>query len=121
MNIKIKRLTMINYFGGKSRFLDWLLPLFPPTHKNYVEPFCGSAVVFLNKKPSAIETINDLDGRLLNFMRILRERPAELIHQLDLTLYSRAEFQYAQPIAEDALEDCAKIFCASNAELRRSM
>ncbi len=112
MNTAIKRTTAINYFGGKARYLDWLLPLFPPvnSYMNYIEPFCGSAVVFLNKEASSVETINDMDGRLLNFFRVLRERPDELIAQLELTLYSRCEFQHAQEKAEDPLEDARRFF-----------
>lgn len=79
MNTSTKRLSAFNYFGGKSRYLDWLLPLLHVPAHHYVEPFCGSAVVFLNKIPHPIETINDLDGRLINFFRVLREQPDKLI------------------------------------------
>jgi DNA adenine methylase len=112
MNVKVKRLSALNYFGGKTRYLDFLLPLFPP-HKNYVEPFCGSAVVFLNKKESPIETISDVDGRLINFFRVLRDHPKELIKRLQLTLYSRSEFQEALPVSEDPIEDARRYFVRS--------
>lgn len=109
MNTRIKRLTALNYFGGKSRHLDWILPHIPE-HKCYLEPFCGSAAVFLNKKPALLETISDKDGRLVNFFRVLRDNPQPLIEKLQLTLYARQEFQDAGEQSEDPIEDARRFF-----------
>ena len=57
----------------------------------YLEPFCGSGAVFFNKEPGAVETINDLDGDVVNLFRVLREAPEELRWALELTPYSRVE------------------------------
>jgi DNA adenine methylase len=77
--------------GSKALHLGWLLPLLPEcTH--YVEPFGGSAAVLLNRPISLIETYNDLDGDVVNFLKIVREQPDELRRMIDLTPYSRAEF-----------------------------
>lgn len=103
---------MLNYFGGKSRYLDFLLPLFPE-HHHYIEPFCGSAVVFLNKKPSPIETINDKDERLYNFFHVLREFPDELVQKLRFTTYSRNEFQKAAKPATNPIENARRFFIRS--------
>jgi DNA adenine methylase len=81
-----------------------------PEHKSYLEPFVGGASFFLNKQPSLLETISDADGRLINLFRILRERPGELIPLLELTLYSRSEFQLACEVSEDPLEDARRFF-----------
>ncbi|MCL1801247.1 MAG: hypothetical protein FWG25_07810, partial [Promicromonosporaceae bacterium] len=46
--------------------------------KAYVEPFCGSAAVLLARPPFAgrrIETLNDLDGWLVNAWRAIRRDP----------------------------------------------
>jgi DNA adenine methylase len=112
MNTTIKRASALNYFGGKSRQLDWMLPLLPDktSYRHYVEAFCGSAAVFLNKEPSPIETINDLNGSLINFFRTLRERPAELIQRLELTPYSRAEFIFSADPTADPVESAARFF-----------
>lgn len=44
-----------------------------PAH-HYCEPFAGSAAVLLNRPPSPVETYNDLDGEVVNFFRVLREK-----------------------------------------------
>lgn len=59
----------IPYLGGKSRLAERLIALFPP-HTTYVEPFAGGAQVFFHKEPSKVEVLNDLDGELVNFLRI---------------------------------------------------
>lgn len=112
MNTSVKRVSVLNYFGGKSRYLDFLLPLFPE-HHHYIEPFCGSATVFLNKKPSPIETINDLDERLYNFFHVLREFPDELIQKLRFTPYSRTEFQKSSKPSKDPIENARRFFIRS--------
>lgn len=112
MNTKIKRLTALNYFGGKSRHLDWILPLIP-AHREYLEPFFGSGAVFLNKKPALVECISDIEAEVINFFMQLRERPAELMNLLHLTCYSRAEFQLACEIVPDKLERARRFFVRS--------
>jgi DNA adenine methylase len=82
------------WYGGKFSHLDWLLPLLPKCH-HYCEPFAGSAAVLLNRAPSPVETYNDLDGDVVNFFRILRERSEELVQAIQLTPFSREEFHQA--------------------------
>lgn len=82
------------YYGAKNGLLPELLPLLPAAD-HYCEPFAGSATVLLNRKPSPIETINDLNGDLVNFFRVLRNQGEELVRLLSLTPYAREEFTQA--------------------------
>lgn len=79
------------YTGGKSRIADWVIGHFPP-HVTYVEPYAGAASVLLRKERARLEVLNDLDGDITNFFRVLREHPGRLIRQLQLTPYARDEF-----------------------------
>lgn len=83
-----------SWYGGKYSHLDWLLPLLPKTNA-YCEPFGGSAAVLLNKEPCGVETYNDLDGEIVNFFNVLRNKKDELITILELSPYSREEFANA--------------------------
>jgi len=74
--------------------LDWLLPLLPKCH-HYCEPFAGSAAVLLNRETSPVETYNDIDGNVVNFFRVLRDRYEELIRAIALTPFSREEYYRA--------------------------
>jgi DNA adenine methylase len=49
----------------------------------------------LNRDPAPVEVFNDLDSNLVNFFKVLRERPEELQRALELTPYSREEFELA--------------------------
>jgi len=89
-----KKLIAFGWYGGKYSHLDWLLPLLPSC-KHYCEPFAGSGAVLLNRAPSPIETYNDLDGEVVNFFRVLRNRKEELIQAILLTPFSREEFALA--------------------------
>jgi DNA adenine methylase len=88
---KRKNLITFGWYGGKFSHLKWLLPLLPSAH-HYCEPFAGSAAVLLNRGPAPVETYNDLDGEVVNFFRVLREEPDELIRMVGLTPFSREEF-----------------------------
>ncbi len=98
-----ERIRAFSWFGGKYMHLSWLLPLLPECH-TYVEPFGGSGAVLLNRSPSPVEVWNDIDGHLVNFFRVLREKPEELIAQLQMTLYSREEYVVALALLEDGGE-----------------
>lgn len=82
------------WYGGKYSHLDWLLPLLPSCH-HYCEPFGGSAAVLINREPSPVETYNDVDSEVVNFFRVLRHQPDELVRQIGLTPFSREEYALA--------------------------
>ena len=90
----MSKIKAFPYFGGKLSHLNFILENLPYTER-YIEPFGGSAAVLLNREPSPVETYNDLDGDVVNFFRVLREQPDELVRQLELTPYSREEFAKA--------------------------
>lgn len=90
---RAKRIAF-GWYGGKFSHLDWLLPLLPKAH-HYCEPFSGSAAVLLNRPPAAVETYNDIDGDVVNFFRVLRDRHEELVRAIALTPFSREEYQLA--------------------------
>lgn len=71
-----------------------IVSLMPP-HRSYVEPFFGSGAVLFNKHPSAIETINDIDGDIVNFFSVLRNEPERLANAIALTPYARDAFDDA--------------------------
>ena len=82
----------IKWVGGKSRLRKAIIPLIPP-HKCYVEPFGGAAWVLFGKLPSPIEVLNDIDEELINFFRVVKHRPEDLLESFDLELVSRSEFR----------------------------
>lgn len=51
--------------------------------------------LFFKKPPSRIETINDLDGEIINLFRCIREQPEELMRAVACTPYSRGEYEQA--------------------------
>ena len=71
------KLIAINYFGGKFTLAD-KLQMFFPTHTHFIDVFMGSMAVTLNKYPSKIETVNDINGEIINFFKVLRDNPYEL-------------------------------------------
>jgi len=76
------------YPGSKARHADWILEHIPE-HRTYVEPFGGAAGVLFQKPPSKVEVYNDRDGDIVQFFRVLRERPDELVEWLEAVPYAR--------------------------------
>jgi len=89
-----RRRIVFGWYGGKFSHLEWLLPLLPRGH-HYCEPFAGSAAVLLNREPSPVETYNDIDGDVVNFFRVLRDRADDMVRAIGLTPFSREEFHKA--------------------------
>lgn len=90
----VSKKIAFGWYGGKYSHLDWLLPLLPET-THYCEPFGGSAAVLINRKPSLVETYNDIDGEVANFFRVLREQKDDLLEAIGLTPFSREELRIA--------------------------
>ncbi|OFB37945.1 DNA methyltransferase [Mycolicibacterium sp. (ex Dasyatis americana)] len=98
------------YYGGKTRLAPKIAALLPH-HEHYIEPFAGSLAVLLAKQPSRMETVNDLDGDLMTFWRVLRERPEQLARACALTPHSRAEYLAQREASTEDLDDveCARL------------
>jgi DNA adenine methylase len=90
------------YSGGKQSIAERIVDLFP-AHDHYVEPFGGALSVLLAKRPSKIETVNDLNGDLMTFWRVLRDDPEGLERLCALTPHSRAEYLASRDL--EALDD----------------
>lgn len=102
------------YFGSKQRLASRIVDSLPP-HNAWVEVFCGSAAVTLAKPQAPIEVINDIDGQIVNFYRVLRDKPDDLINQIELTPYALAEFEDAKKLKPhlSSLEQARRFLVAS--------
>lgn len=99
------------YFGAKGSIAEQIVAFFPE-HLHYVEPFAGSLSVLLAKRPSRMETVNDLDGNLMTFWRVLRDREKDLERVCEFTPHSRAEYlacREAGPV-DDELETARRVW-----------
>lgn len=86
----------LRYHGAKFRLSPWVISHFPD-HKYYCEPYGGAAGVLLNKSRCKSEIYNDLDGDIVNFFTVVRDEicRARLVEKLQMTPYSRYEFEQA--------------------------
>jgi DNA adenine methylase len=125
--------TPLKSHGGKHYLAREIIARMPP-HLNYVEPFFGSGQVLFARDPSdrrlwwtepdkdgrmpkgVNEIVNDLDGDLMNFYRVLKDSGLfdRLRHRLELTLVSEAEFNAARTLLVgpdgDPVERAAALF-----------
>ncbi|NIL56235.1 DNA adenine methylase [Salinispora arenicola] len=99
----------IGYYGSKATIADQIVRHLPP-HEHYVETFAGSLAVLLAKRPSKLETVNDLDEELITFWRVLRGRPDDLARAAALTPHARAEHHTAHEPATDELEVARRVW-----------
>lgn len=99
--------TLLKYPGSKWRIADWIISHFPE-HKVYCEPFFGSGAVFFNKQPVYTETVNDLDGNIVNLFRVCRDHPDELARLIELTPFARDEFRDCYEKSDNPIEQARR-------------
>lgn len=105
---EIKR-PALKYYGGKWNLGKWIISHFPE-HHSYVEPCGGAASVLIQKPRSDLETYNDLDMNIVNFFRVLRDNPDELLQRLKLTLWSRWEYENTSNMTNCEIEWARQTF-----------
>lgn len=110
MEIEMSTFTFIPYFGGKYYMLKKLYPLFPK-HYMYIEPFCGSCVVLLNKEPSNVEVVNDKFEELYNLFTVVKNKPDEFYNAFKYTFSSRAYFKSILNTDITKLDDVQRAHC----------
>lgn len=95
----------LKWHGGKHYLASRFVGLMPP-HLHYVEPFFGGGAVLLRRDPAdpslwlppnngVSEVVNDLNGRLVNFWRVL---------QNEETFSKFVRIAQAIPVARDEWE-----------------
>ena len=100
------------YFGGKQRIAEKIVAMFPD-HKHYIEPYCGGLSVLFAKPVAPLETVNDLDGDVIAFWRVLRDRQDEFTAACALTPHSREESYMARNREDvDDLERARRVWVA---------
>lgn len=109
MSATIAMRPPVPYYGGKQTIAPAIVDLMPE-HSIYVEPYAGSLAVLLAKHPVKREIVNDLDGELVTFWRVLRDRPDELAYACEFTPHARAEHAAAFEPTTDELETARRVW-----------
>lgn len=92
------------WYGGKQGYgkAAWICGLLPwEKESTYVEPFGGMASVLVTRAPVKHEIYNDLDGRIVNWWRVLRDKPEEFGWKVQCTPMSRIERELAYTVVDD--------------------
>lgn len=106
--------AIIKYPGSKWSLAQWIISLFPE-HHSYLEPFFGSGAVLFNKPRSHIETINDLDGNVINLFEWIKRDPEQLAYNLYYTPYARQVYDDAfNRFPENGLEKAVNFYICMN-------
>lgn len=80
------------WLGGKSQLARTIIEMMPE-HKHYCEVFGGAGWVLFKKSASTLETINDVNGDLINLYRVFKYHPDALKKEFETQLISREEFE----------------------------
>src|SRR4051812_27170934 len=87
----------LEWDGGKQNPAARIVAIMPP-HVHYVEPFFGGGAVLLAKNPEGVsEVVNDANGDLTNFWRVLQgeETFGRFLRRCQATPFSEAEWDDA--------------------------
>lgn len=106
--------AIFKYPGSKWGTAKWIVQHFPD-HHSYVEPFFGSGAVFFSKPRSDIETINDINGDVVNLFEWIKKDPEKLAYEIYYTPYSREIYEaayYKEP--KDSLDAAVMFYIRLN-------
>lgn len=89
---KIKPIIKIN--NNNLSVCNWIIEKFPENYDqmNYLEPFVGNGNILLNKNKSKEEVFNDLDIKIINIWKSIRDENKLLKNKLSKISYSEKNF-----------------------------
>ncbi len=93
--------TPISYYGGKQTLASRVIKMIP-AHRLYCEPFIGGAAVFFSKPKSELEVINDLNGHIVTFYKVLKTDFPILRHLILQTPSSRRIHRESQFVLKNS-------------------
>lgn len=85
--------SLLKWAGGKASLIRTIRALLPGDldGRGYHEPFVGGGAVFFSLEPRR-GSINDVNPRLMNFYRVVRDHPEELIEEALSYRYDEGEY-----------------------------
>lgn len=92
------------WLGGKSQLARTIIEMMPE-HTHYCEVFGGAGWVLFKKSPSKYETINDINGDLINLYRVFKYHLDALLQEFETQLISRDEFDRLKATPSHTLTD----------------
>lgn len=106
--------ALVRYPGSKWGLAQWVISFFPE-HHSYLEPFFGSGAVLFNKPRSNIETVNDLDGNVVNLFEWIKKDPERLAYEIYYTPYARQIYEDAfVTVPEDSFGKAVNFYIRLN-------
>lgn len=106
--------AIFKYPGSKWSIANWIISFFPE-HHSYLEPFAGSLAVLMNKPRSNIETVNDLDGNVVNLFEWIKRDPERLAYEIYYTPYARQVYENVFSSApEDSFDQAVNFYIRLN-------
>ncbi len=108
----------ITYYGGKQMLKKHIIEQIPE-HNVYCEPYFGGGAVYFAKPKSNIEVINDTNGELINFYKVIKTKFNKLQKEIQTTLHSReshlaARIIYKNPKLFDEIKRAWAIWTLAN-------
>ena len=99
-----ERCQPLPYYGGKQKNgkAKWIAGLLPWRKDSfYCEPFGGMASVLVTRAEVKTEMYNDLDGRIVNWWRVLRDQTDRFCRDVEGMPRARAEYERALTTLND--------------------
>ena len=101
-----KNHAILPWMGGKSRLAAHLAKVIQSRpHTSYVEVFAGAAHVLFYKPESKSETLNDINGELVNLYRVVQHHLEEFLRHFKWALVAREEFDRLRSANPGSLTD----------------
>lgn len=100
---------IMRYPGAKWSRAGWILQHFPRFSRTYVEPYFGSGAVFFSlPEMPEYAVLNDKSKSVVNLFEMIRTRGPELCAQIEMTPWSRDEYDLSFTQSGDPLEDARR-------------
>lgn len=119
-NEKIK--TPFKMYGNKKQLSKSIIEVLPSLNdiEEYVEPYCGTASVCLNKDKTKLEVINDIDSGIISIFRAIRDECSTLTKKLKKIEQSKSTFEKAleQNQFENNLDKAVNEFILRNMSVK---
>jgi DNA adenine methylase len=100
----------LKWHGGKHYLAEEIVALMPE-HVHYVEVYAGGLSVLLARPLGMSEVVNDIDGRLMNFWRVLQDDRSyyEFVRIINAVPFAEPMWEAMAQVVEDAIMETSPV------------